>query len=189
MIPQTKETVVIHNNRQELLNFYESHKDSIFVGYNIRGYDQYILKGLILDMNVKEINDFIIVDKRFGWEFSNLFNDVQLYFYDAMIKGNSLKQLEGFMGESMVESDVSFDIDRPLTPPELESTIKYCKHDVEQLICVFMNTKEEFDSQISLLKAFNLPMKYISKTKPQLSAMILGARKRIHNDEFNLILP
>jgi DNA modification methylase len=42
---------------------------------------------------------------------------------------------------------------------------------------VFMKRKNEFDSHIGLIKEFNLPLQYIEKTKPQLSAHILGARK------------
>ena len=36
---------------------------------------------------------------------------------------------------------------------------------------------------------FNLPLKYISKTKVQLSAIVLGATKRPHNDEFEISIP
>ena len=42
---------------------------------------------------------------------------------------------------------------------------------------------------MSLIKTFNLPLKYISKTKAQLSAIILET-ERVHNrkDEFNITL-
>ncbi|WP_415874709.1 hypothetical protein [Clostridium sp.] len=41
---------------------------------------------------------------------------------------------------------------------------------------------------MALLKAFNLPLKYISKTKAQLAAVILKANKVNRSDEFDLIL-
>ena len=37
---------------------------------------------------------------------------------------------------------------------------------------------------MSLVKAFNLPIGDIGRTKAQLSAKILGAVQRDHNDEF-----
>ena len=188
-MPQTNEKVIIHNNRDELIEFHEKHKNNVFLGYNVRGYDQYILKSVILGLNPKEVNDFIIKERRFGWEFSDSFRDVQLYFFDCILKGYSLKQLEGFMGSSMVESDVPFDIDRPLTESELKSTIDYCEYDVDQLIEVFKHTKEEYESHVALIKAFHLSHKFISKTKPQLSAIILEASKQSYNDEFKITIP
>lgn len=188
MKPSTKETIIIHNDPDQLKRFYEDHKNYIWCGYNVRGYDQYILKSIILDMNPYKVSKHII-DGGFGWQYSNKFNNVQLYTYDVIVKGNSLKELEAFMGHDIKESEVDFDIDRPLTPEELEETIKYCKHDVYECAEVFLQTKKEFDAQMSLLKAFKLPMKYISKTKPQLSAIILGAVKKSYDDEFKLIFP
>ena len=106
-----------------------------------------------------------------------------------MTSFHSLKQLEGFMGNNIKESSVPFNINRKLTPEEIEETVKYCRHDVEQTIEVFIQRKEEFESHISLLKAFKLPLTYISKTKAQLSAIILGATQRKWNDEFEIVFP
>ena len=81
---------------------------------------------------------------------------------------------------------VPFDITHSLTEAELAETIKYCRHDVEQLIEVFIRTKSDFDAQISLIKTFKLPISYISKTKAQLTAAILGCTKRERHDEWDL---
>lgn len=104
-------------------------------------------------------------------------------------KNRGLKQLEAFMGNDIRETTVDFNIDRKLTQKEIEEVIFYCNHDVEQTMYVFINRKEEFESQMSLIKTFNLPLKYISKTKAQLSAIILET-ERVHNrkDEFNITL-
>ena len=110
--PIEQKQTVIYNNKAALETFHEQHKDDIWVGYNSRSYDQYILKGIILGFDPYEINDWIIRQKRKGWEYSSLFNKIQLYNYDCMSKQNSLKQLEGFMGNSMKETSVPFDIDR-----------------------------------------------------------------------------
>lgn len=184
-----KKEHVIVNDVENLKDIYDKHKNNIWIGYNSRNYDQYILKGLLCGFNPKEINDYIIIKNKPGWKFSSLLNQVPLNNYDVMTSFHGLKQLEGFMGNNIKESSVPFDIDRKLTPEEIEETIKYCRHDVEQTIEVFIQRKEEFESHLSLIKAFKLPLAYISKTKAQLAAIILGASKKNHNDEFDIEFP
>jgi hypothetical protein len=106
-----------------------------------------------------------------------------------MTTTSSLKELEGFMGNDIRETTVSFSIDRKLTEEELEEVVGYCTYDVEQTIEIFLHRREEFDSHMALLKAFKLPLKYISKTKAQLSAAILKANKVNRSDEFDLDIP
>jgi hypothetical protein len=183
-----KEHVIV-NDAAQLEAIYEANKNDIWVGYNVRNYDQYIMKGILTGFNPKKINDYIIIQGKPGWMFSSLLNKIQLNVYDIMTSFHGLKQLEGFMGNSIRESGVPFDIDRPLTPEEIEETVKYCRHDVEQAIEVFIHRKEEFESHLALIKMFKLPLHYISKTKAQLTAIILGASKRSHDDEFEIELP
>lgn len=185
----TKQSIEIVNDPEQLKRFYDQHRGDIWVGYNSRQYDQYILKAILCDFDPKEVNDFIIVEKKKGWQFSRLFQKIQLNNFDIMTSFHGLKQLEAFMGNDIRESDVPFNLDRKLTPDELQSVIKYCRHDVEQTMEVFLNRLEEFESQISLLKAFSLPLSYIGKTKAQLSAIILGANRVSRDDEFNITIP
>lgn len=184
-----KEEYIIHNDKDKLQEIYDKNKKNIWVGYNSRRYDQYILKGILCDFDPKKINDHIIVKKQGGWQFSSLLNKIPLNNYDVMISEHGLKQLEGFMGNNIKESSVPFNLDRELTESELQETIKYCRHDVEQTIEVFLQRKEEFESHMSLIKAFQLPLRYISKTKVQLSAIILEAGKREREDEFDIQFP
>lgn len=184
----TKKTHTIVNNVEELRNFYEEHKNNIWCGYNSRSYDQWILKAIIAGFNPKELNDWIIVKKQPAWKFSSTLWKIPLYNYDVMTSFHGLKQLEGFMGNDIRETTVPFDIDRKLTPSELKEVIFYCNHDVEQTMEVFINRIEEFEAYMGLIKNFKLPLKYISKTKAQLSAIILGADKRERDDEFDITI-
>lgn len=185
----TRSTNKILNDPDALREIYEKNKNNIWVGYNSRSYDQYILKGILLGMDPKKINDHIIVENLGGWQYSRAFNQIQFYNFDIMIdKFKGLKQLEGFMGNDIRETTVNFNIDRKLTPKEIEETFFYCNNDVEQTMKVFINRKEEFDSQMNLIKTFKLPLKYINKTKAQLSAIILEADKREHDDEFEITI-
>ncbi len=186
--PQEQLTTTIVNDKQKLAEYHNRHKEQIWVGYNSRNYDQYILKAILLGFDPKEVNDWIIKEGRKGWEFSSMLNRIQLYNYDCMDKFRSLKQLEGFMGNNMKETSAPFDIDRKLTPEEIQQTITYCTHDVEQTMEVFLQTKATFDAHVNLLKTFNLPLNNISKTQAQLSALALGCVKQDHFDEWDLQL-
>ena len=52
--------VVIVNDRAKLIEFYNAHKDDIFISYNGRQYDTGIFKGILDGMNVGYVNDKLI---------------------------------------------------------------------------------------------------------------------------------
>lgn len=188
----TRKKKVIINNRKELVDFYNKAKDKyIWVGFNSRNYDSTILKAIILGMNPKEINDKLIVEGMKPHQISRKFNDIDLINYDTMVDRNSsLKQLEGFMGSMIKESDVDFNLNRKLTKDEIKETVYYCTHDVEETIKVFEQTKSDFEAQMGLIQEFNLPLKYLTKTKAKLSATILEAeRQHGLNDEMEYSFP
>ena len=184
--PDKRTEDVIVNDAKALTKYYEENKSEIWTGYNSNRYDQYILKGIICGFNPKKINDYMIVKGEPGWKFSSLFKDIPLLSYDVMLSTYSLKQLEGFMGNAIKETSIPFDIDRKLTEAEIEETVKYCKNDVYNTMEVFMRTVNEFNAVLNLITTFNLPINYISKTKAQLSAIILGCQRKEWNDEFDI---
>lgn len=188
--PVQKKEYVIVNDKSELEKLYRNYNKDIWVGYNCRNYDQYILKGIMLGFDPKRINDWIIVKGRKGWEFTTMFNKISLNLYDTMPNiPVSLKVLEGFMGDNIHETSVPFDLNRKLTQREIEETIGYCRDDVYNTIKVFLKRKTEFDSQMSLVQTFNLPLSHLGKTQAQLAAIILGAKKKTLKDEWNIRLP
>lgn len=191
-LTEKKETVII-NDPDQLRRFYEKHKGTIWAGYNSRNYDQYILKGIQCGFNPKDVNDWIILEDKPGYRFSRLFRNFPVINYDVMPNPPiSLKTLEAFMGHSIKETSVPFDIDRPLTEAEIQETVEYCRHDVEETVEVWLRRKEEFDTTMYFVKHFNLSSSDIGKTKAQLAAKILGGngKGKTFNDEFDFpILP
>ena len=183
-IENTKEVIV--NDKRALKRYYNQHKEEIWVGYNSRNYDTYILKSILHGMNPKIINDKIIVQGMKGWQISDKFRDIELLDFDIAPAMQGLKQLEGFMGNDIRETTVPFDLDRELTRPEITETIAYCLHDVEQTVEVFKKRKAEYDAQLDLINTFHLDIDKISSTKAQLSAKILGCEKQERDDEFDL---
>ena len=186
--PFEKTTIKLHNDPEQLKAYYDQHKNEIWVSYNGRSYDQYIFKAILLGLDPKSVNDFIILKGRKGWEYTSLFRSIPLYNYDALVSYHGLKTLEAFMGNDIRETSVDFDIDRPLTDEEVEQTFIYCTHDVEQLMEVFLRKKADFDAHMNLLKTFDLPMSSISKTQAQLSAQALGCVKKDWMDEWDIKL-
>lgn len=187
---ETKERTVIINDKALLKEFYNSHQYDIFVGYNSRNYDQFIFKGIILGMNPSMINEELIVKRKPGGQIVKKANIISLNNYDVSDIQHSLKQLEAFMGHDIKESEVDFTIDRKLTEEEIQETIKYCTHDVEECLSVLDYKSGDFEAQFSLIEAFDLPFEMFNKTKAQLSATILGAVKQhTMDDEFEFMLP
>lgn len=183
--PVERKETVIHNDKEKLEEYFYSHEKEIWIGYNNRRYDQYIMKAILLDMDPKEVNDYIIAKHMDGWQYSSLFNKISIINFDTMLRTDTgLKSLEAFMGNDIRETEVPFDIDRPLTNKEIDQTIYYCRHDVEQTIEVFLARKAEFDAAMGLINIFKLPLNYIGKTGAQRVAKILGGKGLKFDDEF-----
>ena len=179
----------IVNDNDKLRKFYEYYKNEIMIGYNSRNYDQWVLKAILCGFNPYDMSHWIIDEDRKGHEFSKMLSRFKILNYDCSVGFRSLKELEAFQGHDIRETSVPFDIDRPLTEQELKDTIKYCKHDVAETFSVFVETNVEFKSHLGLIDEFKLPIDCISKTKAQISAMILGAEYTQHDDEFDIVLP
>ena len=58
---ETRQEKVIVNDRDELVRVYLKNKDSIWIGYNSRMYDQWIMKAILLGMNPSKVNDDLIL--------------------------------------------------------------------------------------------------------------------------------
>lgn len=189
--PVTHDERVIINDADALTTLYEGHKREIWVGYNNLHYDQFIFKGILCGFDPKAINDFIIAEGRKGWQYSSLLRKVYMVNYDVFHPrtDRGLKTHEAYLGNDICETTVPFDIDRKLTEAEIAETVKYCRHDVEQTIEVFLQRKSEFDARMDLLKMFDLPLVYLGKTDAQLTAIILGAERPAHprDDEFDIV--
>lgn len=189
--PTTRDERVIINDVDALTALYEEHKREIWVGYNNIHYDQFIFKGILCGFDPKAINDFIIAEGHKGWQYSSLLRKVYMVNYDVFHPrtDRGLKTHEAYLGNDICETTVPFDIDRKLTDAEIAETVKYCRHDVEQTIEVFMQRKSEFDARMDLLKMFDLPLVYLGKTDAQLTAIILGAERpaRPRDDEFDIV--
>ncbi len=185
---ETKHFTVIHNDNQALLACIDD--DTVYCGFNSKGYDQYIIKAICAGFSpeeVKQVNDWIIAGNQ-GWE-CPLLSGVRFWFNNIDIKddmqmGLSLKAIEGHLGMDIQETEVDFNLDRPLTPEELDSTIFYCKHDVDATEKIIDLRKNYLQNKINIGKLAGLgEVKAMSMTNAKLTAAMLKARLTEHDDE------
>ncbi|WP_291656496.1 hypothetical protein [Clostridium sp.] len=183
---RTEKEHIIINDEKEFKRVFNKNSNSIWVGYNIRRYDSWIMKAILTGYSPFEVTKKIIIDGVNCWNISPLLNRTNVNYYEIGSQQRSLKELELFMGESIVESDITFDISTYPSEEQIETLAKYCMNDVRMTFEVFKHMKHEFDSQKGLIEMFNLNNSAYAKTKAQLSSMILGAKKPDYprNDEF-----
>lgn len=170
--------------------------DCIYVGFNSKHYDQYIIKAIaagLIPQEVKQVNDYIIAGGQ-GWQCPQLadyyfrFNNVDIR--DDTQQGLSLKAIEGHLGMSVKESSVPFDIDRPLTPEEKAETEFYCKHDVDTAERLIDIRKDYLKNKINLGRLAGLDeVKAMGMTNAKLTAAMLTAIKKPHDDERKYVYP
>lgn len=180
-----KETVII-NDPEKLSEFYEVNKDSLFIGYNNTRYDGFIFKGILQGLRPWYVNDTIInnEDKSKIWKIGDWWKH-KLFQYDVMhnFGFSSLKENEGYLGLSIEESDVAWDIGRPLTEAEIEKTIQYCRYDVESTAKLFYETIGDFKIKMELVTSFNLNKLDVGRSNTALIGKILDAQKIWQRDD------
>ena len=179
---------VFHNNNADVREFIND--DSIYCGFNSKGYDQYIIKAICAGYSpeeVKQVNNWIIGGGQ-GWQCPLLegiyyrFNNVDVM--DDTQMGLSLKAIEGHLGLSIEETEVDFNLDRQLTDEELALTVKYCKHDVDATEHLTDLRKDYLNNKIYLggLKGID-NVKALSMTNAKLTALYVDAQRTIDYDD------
>lgn len=174
---KTQKEHIIINNREEFLRVFNKNKDSVWVGYNIKGYDQWIMKAIIAGVDPCIISDKLIEQNNSPYAVDRSLNKIPIYIFELNDNYRSLKELELFMGEDIRESTVPFDLNRYPTKEEIEELTTYCLHDVRMTFKVFQEVYYKYEAQLGLIEYFNLDESMINKTEAQLSAYILGAKK------------
>lgn len=127
------------------------------VGYNNYYYDDNILTAMMnaaqsMPDILKGINDSIIKGGGYGGRISPLINSLDT-MQQIDVSHPSLKQIEGNMGISIVESSVDFNIGRPLTDLERDEMLQYCRHDVAATVDIYkLREKSYFEVKDGLCK-------------------------------------
>ena len=188
--------IVIHNDNYRLRAFLDQ-PDIIIGGFNNKHYDDWVVLTMILggsNVEVKRHNDFIIGGGN-GWEFPFIqFKKKPFQSFDLRDdiadKGISLKAIEGNLYLPIVESSVSFDTDRPLTPEELDEVIRYCKNDVDATVLLYKARDEYIMSKKIVGTMYGVTeAEALGLTNAKLSARVLDAKHVSRNDERDYRIP
>lgn len=194
---ETKGYTVIHNDNYHLKAFLDQ-EDYILGGFNNKHYDDYVVNTMYnggSTIEVKKHNDFIIGGGT-PWEYPFIqfkkkpFKSFDLRD-DIADPGISLKAIEGNLRLPIVESSVDFNIDRPLTPEELEEVIKYCKYDVDSTERLYYERKKDYiDAKLLVGDMYGVdPKDSLGMTNARLSALVLEAKKVDRKDERDYVIP
>ena len=169
----------------------------ILGGYNNKHYDDYILLAMLNgadNLEIKRFNDYIIGGgEPWKWDFvrgmRKPFHSFDLRD-DVVDKGLSLKAIEGNMLMNIVESGVSFDIDRALTEDELRESVEYCKTDVDSTVALYKAREDYVGAKRLISETYDVPIGVgMGYTNAKLCARILDAKKQPHDDEREYRIP
>ena len=191
---KTGSYTVIHNDNEALKMAISN--ENLYIGFNSKHYDQYIIKGIAADFTpeeLKQLNDYIIAGGQ-GWEYPPLqefyftFNNVDIR--DDMQNTLSLKSIEGHLGLPIRESNVDFNIDHPLTKEELDEVIEYCKYDVDSTDKIVELRSDYLKTKANLGKRAGIDVvKAIAMTNAKLTAKMLGAKYVSRDDGREYVYP
>ena len=189
-----RKRIVFHNSlANDIQNFIDSH-NPILLGYNNNGYDKFILKAILngyTPEEIKEVNDHIIAGGN-GWELDLGYTKVptQIDLINCIIPRKSLKELEGNLRMNITETTIDFNIKTKWTEQEYEEMLYYCDHDVDALFPIFDMLMTRFKSKYVIAKFGNIDPEYaLSLTDANLTAVLLGAEKQEHDDNFAYVYP
>lgn len=173
----SKDGILELTDRMQFMDFYDAHRNCIWIGYNSNHYDQYILGAVyngLQNESLYRVSQDLIEEgrtKRGGGPPEGFIS------YDTGDKFRSLKELEAFMGHSIEESSIPFDCSDSFTEEMKAETIRYCRHDVLETVEVLKHRIYDFMAQKSLIETFGLPETDYRLTKAQLTAKVLKCRK------------
>lgn len=188
---------VIHHNDNKAVREIMSQPGRIFCGFNNKHYDNHVVKAICCGASpelVKQINDFIIEGDRQGWDHwflrQNRFWFESFDLMDDCQLGTSLKHIEAHTFMDIEESEVDFNLDRPLTEEELQQTIRYCKWDVYNTALQLTRRKNYLDCKIDLGRMCGLGAeKALYFTNARLAAKYLGATRVERHDGREYVYP
>lgn len=176
--------IIIHNKKSDLETFIKNHIDYWFVGYNNYRYDDLILSDILNGNNPYNLSKKIInCDEDDNTYYVTLLPNFKSLDLSQDIKREnnnkriSLKKVMGNLGMSIIESSVSFSIERSLTLDELETITKYCCNDVLGAKRLYDYRSQYFEAKFALIKDFNLPIETIKVDENKLVSLILKCKK------------
>ena len=170
--------VQIWDDFNAIRRFIDDHKDDFFIGFNSSFYDDIILETVLKKIHPYNISCQLIDDG------AKIYSRMKLHRMDimeGMAVGTSLKTIESELGMAIEETEVDFDIDRPLTEEEIEQTNGYNRHDLDATHVLLQHRWSNFvKTKMDLIKYFGLEPKMMQKPFATMVATGLKAQRTSH---------
>jgi hypothetical protein len=186
------ETKVFWNDYDGVKDFLNT-EIPIICGYNYTGYDQFILKAVMLEWSPEQINELshLIISTDDRSEIYNLFREEAyvvlphiIELFHDIVPRKSLKEIEGNIGMSIEESDISFDVDHALSPQERDTVTFYCLHDVEATEKLYGLRIDYLQAKVTLCQLCGIdPLPMMKYTNANLISKVLGAQRKEYPNE------
>jgi len=190
----TKEKKIFHNSPANELQEWLDKTKPILMGYNCNNFDKHILRCWLAGMSPEElrkVSDYIVNDGK-GWDFDVGYMELPIMWdlFNEINPRKSLKELEGNLRLPITETKVSFDLPTKWTDEQRDDVIYYCTKDVEALFSIFDKLKTGYKSKFIIAKFGGIePVFALSQTNANLTAILLGAKRKEHNDNFCYVYP
>ena len=191
---RTKERTVFHNASADEIQTFISNNNPIFIGHNLRYYDQYILKAILAGFDITEIknvNDHIINGGQ-GFEIDYGYVKIPPCWdtLQDVVPAKSLKEIEANLCMDITESTVDFNIDHKWTKQEYKEMLYYCDKDVDALFPLFEARYDYFKTKYDLCVMSDIdPAVNVGLTNAKLCAKFLEATPQVWNDERDITIP
>lgn len=191
---RTRERIVFHNCEPNKIQNFIDINNPILLGYNCNNYDKYILKSWLCGYTpeeLKEVNDYIINGGK-GWEIDCGYVELPIMWdlFNEIVPRKSLKELEGNLRLNITETTVPFDLPTKWTKEQFEEVLYYCTCDVEALFPIFEMLINKYKSKYIISRLGKLELDYgMSLTDAKLTSVLLGAKKKEHDDPFGYKYP
>lgn len=191
---RTKQKVVLHNALSEDYQNFIDEYNPILMGYNNNGFDKWILKCCLNNYTpeeIKEVADYIVNGGN-AWDIDIGYAKIptQIDLINCIIPRKSLKELEGNLCMNITETTVPFDLPDKWNKKQYEEVLYYCTCDVEALFPIFDMLMTRFKSKYIIAKIGKIDPEYaLSLTDANLTAVLLGAERKEHDDNFAYVYP
>ena len=192
---RTKKKMVFYNATSNEYQDFIDKNHPIFMGYNCKSYDKYILKACLLGYSpeeTKEINDFIIGGGN-GWDYPyEGYCDLPAIWdlFDCIKTFKSLKEIEGNLRMNITETTVPFDLPTKWTRAQYEEVLFYCTADVNALFPLFDRLINSYKSKFIICKLGGIDPEFgLGMTDANLTATLLKAERVEHDDPFLYTYP
>ena len=191
---RTKKRFIFHNSLPDDVQNFLDQKKPILMGYNCNAYDKYILKCLLAGYTpeeIKDVNDYIIGGGN-GWDIDCGYMELPIMWdlFNEIVPRKSLKELEGNLKLNITETTVPFDLPTKWTKEQYEEVLYYCTCDVQALFPIFEMLINKYKSKYIIARLGKMDLKYgMSLTDAKLTSVLLGAKRKNHDDPFKYVYP